>query len=67
MKRYIKNSPKPHYEVDTWVGLLGPIGYWKTQIITVDFDYAVSVFEDYKHNRRGTKPTKDAAVLIHYE
>lgn len=67
MKRYIKNDPSPYYEVDTWIHLLGPIGYWKTQIHTTDFDYAASVFDDYKHNRRGMKPPKDAAVLIHYE
>lgn len=67
MKRYVGNLTHPHYEVDTWVRLLGPIGYWKTQIRTVDFDYATSVFDDYKHNRRGINAPKDCAILIHYE
>lgn len=67
MKRYSINVKDPYYEVDTWVRVLGPIGYWKTQIRTIDFNYAVSVFEDYKHNRRDTKQPKDTAVLIHYE
>lgn len=67
MKRYTCGHPNPYYEVDTWVRLLGPIGYWKTQLRTVDLDYATSIFNDYKYNRRGTIPPKDAAVLIHHE
>lgn len=66
MKRYTKGSPEPYYEVDAWIRLLGPIGYWATQTRTIDFDYAVSVFDDYKHNRRGSY-RKDETVLIHYD
>lgn len=67
MKRYTYGHSNPFYEVDTWVRLLGPIGYWKTQTRTTDFDYATGVFNDYKYNRLSPNPPKDVAVLIHYE
>ena len=66
MKRYTKNNPNPYYDVDTWIHLLGPIGYWSTQMRTTDFNYASSVFDDYKHDRRGKAIPKDEAILIHY-
>lgn len=65
MKRHTVGHINPYYEVDTWIHLLGPIGYWTTQMRTTDYDYAVSVFEDYKHDRRGVAMPKDEAVLIH--
>jgi hypothetical protein len=71
MQRHLTNTCQPYYDVDTWVHLLGPIGYWKTQMRTIDFDYAASVFNDYKHDRHTKKIPKeipkDKAILIHYE
>jgi hypothetical protein len=67
MKRYTKNHSNPFYEVDTWKKIFWFIGYWQTQIRTTDFNYAASVFDDYKHDRRGKLPPKDEAVLIHYD
>ena len=64
MKRYVNGSRVPHYEVDTWKRLFWFIGYWQTQIRTVDFNYAASVFNEYK---RETKSLKDEAILIHYD
>ena len=65
MKRYAKDAEDPYYEVDKWIHLLGPIGYWSTQARTMDYMYAVAVFEDYKHNR-GVSHRKAETVLIHY-
>ena len=58
---------KPYYEVDIWKTIFWKFGYWQTQVRTVDFDYAVSVFNEYKNGTRGAPPPKDAVVLIHYE
>jgi hypothetical protein len=67
MKCYTKNNPDPFYEVQTWKNVFWFIGYWQTQIRTTDFNYATSVFLDYKDNKRGAKVPKDEAILIHYE
>lgn len=58
---------KPYYEVDVWKTIFWKFGYWQTQLRTVDFNYAASVFDEYKSGTRGAPPPKDAAVLIHYE
>lgn len=66
MSRYTPGSVNPYYSVDTWRKLFWQIGYWETQIRTTDFNYAQSVFLEYKNNERGLR-TKDKCILIHYE
>jgi hypothetical protein len=63
----MKDVEDPYYEVDKWIHLLGQIGYWSTQARTMDYNYAVSVFEDYKHNKRGGPERKAEVLLIHHE
>lgn len=66
MKRYVKDVEDPYYEVDKWIHLLGPIGYWSTQARTMDYMYAIAVYEDYKHDRRGGPERKAEVLAIHY-
>ena len=63
MKRYMEFIKDPYYEVDMWVHLLGPIGYWDTKLSTFDYMDAISVYEDYK--RDSAKERKTEVLAIH--
>lgn len=70
VERYTKryravDNPLPYYEIDVWIKLIWKFGFWKTQIRTTDFKYAVEIFNQYKKVEKQVKK-KSSVVLIHY-